>query len=93
MTSADVLGSQLKVTLCCTPRVPVPSIGTSALELLALLTKLNLPVAEPGDCGLKARIRETVCPAGIVIGSEISLMANSALLTVADDSVTGPPPA
>jgi hypothetical protein len=61
--------------------------------LVALLTKVNAPLAVPGDRGLKERVRESVYPDGIVIGSEIPLMANSALLTVADDSVTGPPAA
>src|SRR5258708_28520621 len=93
MTSSDVLGSQLKVTLCRTPGVPVPAIGTLALELIALLTKVNAPVALPGDAGLKVRIREAVRPEGIVIGSDIPLVANSALLIVAEDSVIGPPAA
>jgi hypothetical protein len=59
----------------------------------AVLVKVNVPVDRPDDWGLKLRIMEAVLPEGIARGSDIPLMANSALLRLADSTVTGPPAA
>jgi hypothetical protein len=50
-------------------------------------------LAVPEDCGANVRVTGTLCPAGMVIGKEAPVSENSALLRLADETVTLAPPA
>jgi len=78
---------QERSTLCCGGAAPVP-VKVSAAEFEALL--VNEPIAEvlPDVCGVNVKVNGTLCPAAIVRGKVSPLSENSALVTVAEDSVT-----
>lgn len=54
----------------------------------ALLVSERTALAVPEDCGAKVTVTGTLCPAGIVIGKETPVSENSALLRLADETVT-----
>jgi hypothetical protein len=58
-------------------------------ELVALLRKDKDAVAVPEACGRKVTVNGSDWPAGTVTGKEIPLTTNSALLLLADETVTG----
>ena len=78
---------QERSTLCCGGAAPVP-VKVSAAEFEALL--VNEPIAEvlPDICGVNVSENGTLCPAAIVRGKVIPLSENSALVTVAEDTLT-----
>jgi hypothetical protein len=78
---------QERSTLCCGGAAPVP-VKVSAAEFEALL--VNEPIAEalPDICGVNVSVNGTLCPAAIVRGKVIPLSENSALVTVAEDTLT-----
>ena len=55
---------------------------------MALLTNVIVPDAAPLLCGVKVTVNCVLCPALMVTGKEIPLSVNSALLEVADVTVT-----
>ena len=55
---------------------------------MALLARDRVALALPEDCGAKVKVTGTLCPAEMVMGKEIPLRENSALLKLADDTVT-----
>ena len=63
-------------------------VKLSAATFEALL--VNEPVAEAllDVCGVKVSVNGTLCPAVIVSGKEMPVSENSALLTLADETVT-----
>jgi hypothetical protein len=81
---------QERSTLCCGGAAPVP-VKVWAGEFEALL--VNEPIAEalPDVCGVNVRVNGTLCPAAIVSGKVIPLSENSALVTVAADTLTPDP--
>jgi hypothetical protein len=74
---------------------PVPESGTLVLgvgpcvgELEALLTNWREADTGPPVCGVKATLNGTLCPAGIVKGSEGPWRTNCELLLLAEETVT-----
>ena len=86
-----MLGFQLRLTVCCTTETPVPVRDSVAFE--ALLANDRVADAVPLLCGVKATEYDILCPAAIVVGSDMPLRVNSELLLVADVMVTLAPPA
>ena len=89
-TLADVLAFQLRETLCCGGGVPEPFAVCTMGELGALLLNVVFADAFPEAVGAKTTEYGTLDPDGIVTGNVIPLKENSASLTVADVTVTGP---
>jgi len=58
-----------------------------------LLATVRTPLALPEACGENVMVTGTLCPAAIVTGSEIPVSENSALLRLADETVTLAPEA
>jgi len=54
---------------------------------------VRTPLALPEDCGENVMVTGTLCPAAIVTGREIPVSENSALLRLADETVTLAPAA
>lgn len=88
--TVDVLGLQDKLTLCCGGAAPVP-LRESAVELEALLANVIFPEAAPLACGANTTVNATLCPAAIVAGKARPVTENSAVLGVADETVTFEP--
>ncbi len=86
-----MLAFQFKVTLWVGGGVPVPDIVSVVGELVAVLVKATVPEVVPVDWGVKDKFMVALCPEPIVIGREMPLTENSALLMVSDAIVTGPP--
>lgn len=86
-----LLAAQESVTLCGTVATPLPVSDSVAREFPALLTKASVAAAAPEDCGEKVTVKGIDCPAETVIGMEMPLTANSALVVVTDETVTGDP--
>jgi len=78
---------QERFTLCCGGAAPVP-VKVSAAEFEALLVKEPIAEALPDVCGVNISVNGTLCPAAIVSGKVIPLSENSALVTVAEDTLT-----
>ena len=68
---------------------PLPLSDSVAREFPALLRKASLAAAAPEDCGEKVTVKGTDCPAGTVRGIEMPLTANSALVVLIEETVTG----
>jgi len=83
----DVLAVQERTTLCIGVGVPDP-LNESAGEFEALLTKESVPEAVPVACGVNVTVNCALLPAGIVTGKDSPLRVNSALLMLADVTVT-----
>jgi hypothetical protein len=58
-----------------------------------LLVTERIALAVPEACGANVRVTGMLCPAAIVTGKEIPVSENSALLRLADETVTLAPPA
>ena len=70
--------------------MPFPlSVSAGAFE--ALLAKERVALAVPEVCGANLRVKGTLCPAAMVVGNEIPVSENSALLRLADETVTFAP--
>jgi len=78
---------QERSTLCCGGAAPVPA-RVSAAEFEALLVNELTAEALPDVCGVNVRVNGMLCPAAIVSGKVIPLNENSALVTVAEDTLT-----
>ena len=87
----DVLAFQERLTLCCVATVPVPTRDSIAGELDALLPIEKRAVAVPLRCGLNVNVNEAVWLAASVKENFSPLTANSELVKVSDDTVTGAP--
>jgi len=89
-TTTDVLGFQVRLTLCCID-MPVPVNAWTSGEPGAVFANESVPVTEPADCGVKVRVKPALCPADNVKGSVRPFNTNCALLLFADEIVTGSP--
>ena len=85
------LAFQERSTLCCIEATPLPLSDSVAGEFAALLTKERLAVAVPEAWGRKVTVKGIDWPAARVVGSEIPLRTNSALVLVAEEIVTEEP--
>jgi hypothetical protein len=83
----EVLATQVRETLCWVRVTPSPVID-SVEEFEALLVKESVPEAVPEAWGAKATVMGTLCPAAMVSGKVTPLRENSALFTLAEDTVT-----
>ena len=66
----------------------MPVRASVEVEGWALLVTVNVALADPTAVGLKVIVKGTLCPAGIVTGSESPLMVNAELFVLAAVTVT-----
>src|ERR1700733_3177394 len=87
----ELLGFHERVTVCDGALAPVP-VKASVIDVgTPLLTKVSVALAVPVVCGLKITLNAALCPAWIVMGSEIPLRSNCELLLLAALMVTFAP--
>ena len=84
----DELAVHERLTEWTGAATPVPVIVTAVGEFDALLSKEAATEARPLVCGVNVTVKFALCPADIVTGNEIPLMANSELPTLTEDTVT-----
>ena len=82
---ASVDGEMLS---CPTAAVPVPVSVPVEVEGWALLVAVSVALAEPTAVGLNVIVKGTLCPAGIVTGSESPLIVKAELFVLAAVTVT-----
>ena len=82
---ASVDGEMLS---CPTAAVPVPVSVPVEVDGWALLVVVSVALADPTAVGLKVIVKGTLCPAGIVTGSESPLIVNAELFVLAAVTVT-----
>jgi hypothetical protein len=87
----DVLALHDRFTVCVGAGVPVPVSVSVVVAGWALLVKVSVPLAAPDTCGLKVTINETLCPAGMITGSERPPTVNTELFELAAVTVTFAP--
>jgi hypothetical protein len=73
---------------CPTAAVPVPVSVPVEVDGWALLVVVSVALADPTAVGLNVIVKETLCPAGIVTGSESPLIVNAELVTLVAETVT-----
>jgi hypothetical protein len=86
-----VLAFQFRATLCWVGAAPLPVNACAAGEFAASLENESVAEAVPDVAGLNVTVKEVVCPAVRVVGSEIPESANSLLLMLAAEMVTDDP--
>lgn len=84
----EVLAVQDRLTECVGAAVPLPVTVSVVVEGCALLVKVRVALALPATVGLNVTLNGTLCPAGMVSGSEIPPSVNVLLLEVAPVTVT-----
>lgn len=89
-TLFEVLAVQFRATLCCGGVIPEPVTDCEMGEFEALLLKVIFPEAAPVLVGAKTTEKGTLFPDGMVTGKLMPLKENSAWLTLAEVTVTGP---
>lgn len=77
-----------KLTVCVCGAVPVPVADACVVEGEELLVKVSVALAAPTLCGLKVTVNGTLCPAGIVTGSDNPLTLNAELVELTAVTVT-----
>jgi hypothetical protein len=82
---ASVDGEMLS---CPTAAVPVPVSVPVEVDGWALLVVVSVALADPTAVGLNVIVKGTLCPAGIVTGSESPLRVNAELFVLAAVTVT-----
>src|ERR1700722_5818442 len=87
----ELLGFHDKLTVCAGAVVPVPVKASVIDDGTPLLTKVSVALAVPIVCGLNVTLNAALCPAWIVMGSEIPLRSNRELLLLAAVMVTFAP--
>jgi hypothetical protein len=87
----EVLGFQVRVTLCCTVGTPAPASEADTEPFDALLKNARLAEVLPEACGAKVTLKEAVCPEERVSGKEIPLTENGLPVVIpAEVTVTEP---
>jgi hypothetical protein len=86
--SSDVLASHDKFTEYVGDAVPVPVRASVEVEGCASLVTVSVALAAPAVVGLKVIVNGTLCPAGMVTGSDRPLTVNSELFVLAAVTVT-----
>lgn len=76
---------------CVTVPVPVPVADAVRLEFEALLLNVRFAVADPVVVGVNVTVNGALCPAAIVVGSEIPVIVNAELSELTELTVTLPP--
>ena len=71
--------------------VPVPVADSVVVEGWALLVKVRIALSAPATCGLNVNVNGTLCPEGMLTGSDRPLMVNRELFEVAAVRVTSAP--
>ena len=76
-TTVDVLGVQVRPTVCCLVATPAPLAVNVGEGFVALLVSLKVADVEPLLLGLKFTPTEILFPAAIVAGRVRPLSVNS----------------
>ncbi len=85
LPTASVEGEILS---CPATAVPVPVRVSVEVEGWALLVTVNVALADPTAVGLNVIVNGTLCPAGIVTGSDSPLIVKAELFVLAAVTVT-----
>ena len=85
LPTASVEGEILS---CPATAVPVPVRVSVEVEGWALLVTVNVALADPTAVGLNVIVKGTLCPAGIVTGSDSPPIVNAELVVLAAVTVT-----
>jgi hypothetical protein len=84
----EVLAFHDRLTLWVGAGVPVPVDKSVVVEGCALLVNVRVALSAPATSGLKVTVKGTLCPAGIVAGSDRPPITNSELFVLAAVTVT-----
>jgi hypothetical protein len=84
----DELEFQDRLTEWVDAAVPVPVADSVVVEGWALLVKVRIALSAPATCGLNVNVNGTLCPDGMLTGSDKPLMVNRELFEVAAVTVT-----
>lgn len=71
--------------------VPVPVADSVVVEGCALLVKVRIALSAPATCGLNVNVNGTLCPDGMLTGSDKPPIENRELFEVAAVTVTSAP--
>jgi hypothetical protein len=85
---ADVLPVHERFTECTGAGVPVPVSASVVGESVALLVKVNVALTVAAAVGVNFTVKGTLCPAGIVTGSDKPLTVKTELFVLAALTVT-----
>ncbi len=88
LTTLPIASVDGEILSCPTAAVPVPVSVAVEVEGWALLVTVNVALADPTAVGLNVIVKGTLCPAGIVTGSESPLTVNAELFVLAAVTVT-----
>jgi len=92
-TTVDLLGAQVKPTVCCLVATPAPVAVNVDECVVALLLSVKVANVEPLLLGLKLTLTEILCPAAMVFGKVMLLSVNSGFVVDAAEIVTAADPA
>jgi hypothetical protein len=84
----DVLAFHDSATECVAAAAPVPVSDSVVDDGWALLVNVSVAPAEPATVGLNVMVKEALCPAAIVWGSENPPMVKTELFVLAPVTVT-----
>ena len=87
----EELGSQDRPTEWVDAAVPVPVADSVVVDGWALLVKVRIALSAPATCGLNVNVNGTLCPEGMVTGSDKPPIVNRELFEVAAVTVTSAP--
>lgn len=71
----------------------MPVADSVVVEGCALLVKVRIALSAPAICGLNVRVKGTLCPEGMLTGSDKPPIVNLELFEVAAVTVTSAPEA
>jgi hypothetical protein len=89
----EVLAFHDKATVWLEAAVPVPVADSVVVEGCALLAKVRTALSDPATSGLNVTVKGTLCPDGMLTGSDRPPIVNRELFEVAAVTVTSVPPA
>ena len=87
----EVLASHDKLTVCVGADAPVPVAVPVVVEGGALLVNVRIALSAPVICGLKVKVNDAICPAGMMTGSDNPPIVNRELFVLAAVTVTFAP--
>ena len=87
----EELGSQDRPTEWVDAAVPVPVADSVVVDGWALLVKVRIALSAPATCGLNVNVNGTLCPGGMVTGSDKPPIVNRELFEVAAVTITSAP--
>ena len=87
----EELAFQDRLTEWVDAAVPVPVADSVVVEGWALLVKVRTALSAPATCGLNVKVNGTLCPDGMLTGSDKPPIVNRELFEVAAVTVTSAP--